>query len=60
LKFCSGTFTDTGLKAKIRVICNDSLAVLAAGRYQDPRTEIGVVLGTGTNAACVVMTSIVF
>lgn len=26
---------------------------LCAGRYADPKTEIGVILGTGTNAACI-------
>lgn len=43
------------MEVDIRVICNDSLGVLAAGKYADSRTEIGVVLGTGTNAACVVI-----
>lgn len=43
------------MEVDIRIICNDALGVLAAGKYADPRTEIGVVLGTGTNAACVVI-----
>eukprot|EP00210_Caulerpa_lentillifera_P004534 g4326.t1 len=49
----SDTFVKNGFQVRIAVICNDSVGVLAAGRYKDPRTEIGVVLGTGTNAACV-------
>jgi hexokinase len=35
-------------------ILNDSVAVLAAGRYFDPNCEMGVILGTGTNA-CVAL-----
>jgi len=47
------TFAAQKMDVDIRMVCNDAVGVLAAGRYADPKTEIGVVLGTGTNAACV-------
>ncbi|CAD7700198.1 unnamed protein product [Ostreobium quekettii] len=46
-------FDRVGLPAEVHVILNDTIGVLAAGRYEDDRTDIGVILGTGTNAACV-------
>eukprot|EP00210_Caulerpa_lentillifera_P005174 g4946.t1 len=52
VKLLKETFTENQLEVDISVICNDAIGVLAAGRYKDPRTEIGVVLDTGTNAAC--------
>ncbi|GMH44435.1 hypothetical protein BSKO_12387 [Bryopsis sp. KO-2023] len=41
-----------GIAAQIPIIMNDTIGVLAAGRYEDDSTDIGVILGTGTNAAC--------
>jgi len=46
-------FERVGLPAEVHVILNDTIGVLAAGRYEDDQTDIGVILGTGTNAACV-------
>lgn len=33
--------------------CARSVGVLAAARYEDQATEVGIILGTGTNA-CIV------
>lgn len=38
---------------RVAAIINDSVGVLTAARYADQATEIGVILGTGTNA-CIV------
>lgn len=34
-------------------LLNDTVGVMAAGRYYDPATEIGMIIGTGTNACYV-------
>ena len=39
--------------AKVVALLNDSVGTLAGGRYTDPAVELGVILGTGTNAAYV-------
>lgn len=36
---------------KVRALLNDTVATLAAHTYKDPRTKLGIILGTGTNAA---------
>ena len=35
------------------VLLNDSVGTAAGGRYQDERTMLGIILGTGTNACYV-------
>jgi len=47
------SFAAQKMDADIRMVCNDAVGVLAAGMYANANTEIGVVLGTGTNAACI-------
>jgi hypothetical protein len=42
-----------GCPCRVAAIINDSVGVLAAARYEDEATEIGIILGTGTNA-CIV------
>lgn len=42
---------------KVGVLLNDTVATLAAHTYVDPDTKLGVILGTGTNAAYVEQTS---
>jgi hexokinase len=44
----------TGLPCRVLAIINDSVGVLTASCYIDQATEMGVILGTGTNA-CIVM-----
>lgn len=36
---------------KIKVIANDTVGTLLRGRYSDSQCDMGVILGTGTNAA---------
>jgi len=43
-----------GAPCRVRCVLNDSVAVLAAGCYFDRHCEMGVILGTGTNA-CVAL-----
>ncbi len=42
-----------GRPCRIAVLLNDTVGVLAAQRYLDSDTEVGVILGTGTNACYV-------
>lgn len=42
-----------GLDIKVGCLLNDTVGTLAAHSYCDPDTKIGVILGTGTNAAYV-------
>jgi hexokinase len=39
-----------GMPCRIMAILNDTVAVLAASCYNDQATEMGIILGTGTNA----------
>jgi hexokinase len=39
-----------GMNAKVKVLINDTVGVMAAGRYMNPDAMIGLILGTGTNA----------
>lgn len=39
--------------ARVAALLNDSVGTLAGGRYSDPAVAVGVILGTGTNAAYV-------
>lgn len=40
-------------RARVVALLNDSVGTLAGGRYTDPSVALGVILGTGTNAAYV-------
>ena len=42
-----------GLQAGVMSLVNDTVATLAACRYQDQDTMIGIILGTGSNGAYV-------
>jgi len=42
-----------GLCISVKAIVNDTVGTLIAHAYEDPQTLIGVILGTGTNAAYV-------
>ncbi|MCX7965769.1 MAG: hypothetical protein N2596_04005, partial [Syntrophorhabdaceae bacterium] len=45
-------FKRKGLKSlKVVALLNDTVSTLAAKRYVDPKCDMGVILGTGTNAA---------
>ena len=35
----------------VAAICNDTVGTLAAARYKNPDADVGIILGTGTNAA---------
>lgn len=39
-----------GMPCRVLAILNDTVAVLSASCYYDQATEMGVILGTGTNA----------
>ncbi|KAI8897028.1 hypothetical protein BC833DRAFT_540698 [Globomyces pollinis-pini] len=47
------SFKKKGLNIDIKAIVNDTVGTLIAHAYTDPQTYIGVILGTGTNAAYV-------
>lgn len=40
-----------GLEVRVNAIVNDSSATLLSQAYKDPATTMGLILGTGTNAA---------
>lgn len=46
-----------GMPCRVLAIINDSVGCLAASCYYDQATEMGVILGTGTNACIVVPVS---
>ncbi len=39
------------LKVRVAAILNDTTGTLVKGSYDDPRTAIGLILGTGCNGA---------
>ncbi|VDM33043.1 unnamed protein product [Hydatigera taeniaeformis] len=45
--------TDLGLKVTCRALVNDTVGALASCAFLDPETAIGLIVGTGTNAAYV-------
>nr|CAG8453733.1 5046_t:CDS:2 [Entrophospora candida] len=45
------------VKVNVTAIANDTVGTLVANAYSDQNTIISVVLGTGTNAACICTTS---
>lgn len=60
MRLCTHTldFADAllraGMPCRVLAIINDSVGVLTASCYYDQATEMGVILGTGTNACIVV------
>eukprot|EP00798_Chlamydomonas_sp_ICE-L_P007476 gene7476-621_t len=53
VKLLSEALERAGRPCNIKVVLNDTVGVLAAQRYLDPDTAIGVIIGTGTNACYV-------
>lgn len=53
VKLLSEALVRVGCPCNVAAIINDSVGVLTAARYEDQATEIGIILGTGTNA-CIV------
>jgi len=46
-------FARKGLKVNVAALVNDTVGTLMSHAYNDPQTLVGVILGTGTNAAYV-------
>ncbi|KAJ1551763.1 hexokinase A [Nowakowskiella sp. JEL0078] len=44
-------FKRKGLRINVNALVNDTVGTLMAHAYTDPQTHVGVILGTGTNAA---------
>ncbi|KAI8928966.1 hypothetical protein BC831DRAFT_500082 [Entophlyctis helioformis] len=42
-----------GVKVRVTALVNDTVGCLVSHAYSDPNTHVGVILGTGTNAAYV-------
>lgn len=40
-----------GIDMKVTAICNDTVGTLISRSYNDPKTAVGIILGTGCNAA---------
>ena len=40
-----------GIDMKVTAICNDTVGTLISRSYSDPKTAVGIILGTGCNAA---------
>lgn len=53
VQLLSAALKRQGMNAQVRVLINDTLGVMAAGRYVHPDAMIGIILGTGTNACYV-------
>ncbi|KAK9459727.1 uncharacterized protein V1516DRAFT_626523 [Lipomyces oligophaga] len=49
--------TDAGLNAELCAIVNDSVAVVLSELQVDPKTKIGLIVGTGLNASIKVATT---
>lgn len=50
---CAEALARAGKPCRVLALINDSVGVLTASCYMDTATEMGVILGTGTNA-CIV------
>jgi hexokinase len=44
---------DRGINLRVRALANDTVGTMEAAAYRFPDTAMGVILGTGTNAAYV-------
>jgi len=44
-------FNARGIDAQIPALMNDTVATLVALKYAEPSTQVGIILGTGTNCA---------
>ncbi|KAK9835056.1 hypothetical protein WJX81_007542 [Elliptochloris bilobata] len=53
VQMLSSALKRANFPARVTVLLNDSVGTAAGGRYQDERTMLGIILGTGTNACYV-------
>jgi len=53
VRLLSDALKRAGRPCKVAALLNDTVGVLAAQRYLDPDTSIGIIIGTGTNACYV-------
>ena len=44
-------FNTRGIQLEVRALANDTVGTMEAAAYKYPDTAMGVILGTGTNAA---------
>merc|ERR1719277_1127369 len=51
VKLLTQAFDKIGVNLKIVALCNDTVGTLVTEYFQDNNTSIGVILGTGSNAA---------
>lgn len=57
VQLLSDALVRAGMPCRVLALINDSVGCLAASCYYDQATEMGVILGTGTNACIVVPVS---
>ncbi|CAH1757307.1 3733_t:CDS:2 [Entrophospora sp. SA101] len=57
VELLQAAFVRKNVKVNVTAIANDTVGTLVANAYSDQNTIISVVLGTGTNAACICTTS---
>eukprot|EP00755_Sulcionema_specki_P009797 Sspe_Gene.44701::Locus_21935_Transcript_1_1_Confidence_1.000_Length_1740::g.44701::m.44701/K00844/HK; hexokinase len=43
-------FKEAGITSKVSALCNDTVGTLVTGYFVDPSAEVGLILGTGSNA----------
>ena len=48
---------DRGIHLQVRALANDTVGTMEAAAYSYPDTAMGVILGTGTNAAYIEKTA---
>ncbi|KAJ3086531.1 hexokinase A [Quaeritorhiza haematococci] len=53
VKLLQEAFLRKDLNIQVTALVNDTVGTLVAHAYADPQTKVGVILGTGTNAAYV-------
>ena len=53
VELMNNAFTRYTIPARIEAICNDTVGTLISCSYQHRNTKIGIIIGTGTNAAYV-------
>jgi len=51
IQLLKDAFRRKGVQVEVPVLANDTVALLAAGRYHHADCRMGIILGTGTNAA---------
>ena len=53
VQLLTAAYKRKNMNVKVAALVNDTVGTLMAAAYEDPKTRIGVILGTGTNAAYV-------